>query len=314
MSYRPSWRPRYAKTVLAAAILASPCGMCLAEPQNQPALQITSPTNNAVVNPGQTVSVGVTSPNNTPFTQVFVITDRPMNTTATAASVPAQLSLAIPQKIALGKHLLTAVGKPTSGGQLQYSAPITIDVERTDLPTRLRADPNQILFRSAGETSPLRILANFSDGSSFVVTESTNVAFQSSNSNVATVSINGIVTAVAQGTVSITATYTIGTQNISVSVPVSVPAPVTTSTPTTLNFNNQNVGTSSVPQTLTIANVSSNNSLGLGPLSVTGDFSETDNCGTSSPLTAGGCGYWPRSSRARPCWIPVLSPTTSSLC
>src|SRR5256885_13532813 len=72
--------------------------------QNQPSLQITSPANNAVVNPGQTISVNVTSPNDTVFTQVFVVADRPMNVTAMATSVPAQLSLTVPQKIALGKH------------------------------------------------------------------------------------------------------------------------------------------------------------------------------------------------------------------
>jgi hypothetical protein len=114
------------------------------------------------------------------------------------------------------------------------------------------------------------------------------VAYTSSDINVATVDKNGIVMAGAKGSASITATYSQGGQSVKVSVAVTVPPPVLTPSPTALSFNNQNVGTSSSPQTVTITNVSSNQGLKVGPVSAMGDFSETDDCTSSSPIAVGG--------------------------
>jgi hypothetical protein len=55
-----------------------------------PALQITSPSDGSVVTPGQTISVGVLSPSNIAFKQVFVIGEQPLPTSTIANSAPAQ--------------------------------------------------------------------------------------------------------------------------------------------------------------------------------------------------------------------------------
>src|SRR5882724_1058843 len=143
--------------------------------QTQPALQITSPSDGTVVTPGQTISVSVTSPGNISFKQVFIIGEQPLPTSTIASSAPAQFSLLIPQGARPGKYLLTAWGT-TTGNQVQGSAPVTIDVERADLPTRLTANKSRIGFQSQGQKVPLRISGTFADGSVLDLTVSSNLA------------------------------------------------------------------------------------------------------------------------------------------
>src|SRR5260370_3698673 len=255
--------------------------------QTQPALQITSPADGTVVTPGQTITVSVTSPNNTAFKQVFVIGEQPLPASTIASSVPAQFSILIPQATRPGKYLITAWGG-TTANQVQGSSPVTIDVERADLPTSLNANRVRVSFQSQGQKVPLQISGTFADGSVADLTVSSNMAYTSSNASIATVDNNGVVTAIATGNASITATYGQGAQGVRGSVAVTVPPPVLTSSPITLSFNSENVGTSSSPQTVTITNVSNNQGLKVGPVSAMGDFSETDNCASSSPIAVGG--------------------------
>ena len=60
-------------------------------------------------------------------------------------------------------------------------------------------------------------------------------------------------------------------------------------TPTSLTFAAQTVGTTSAPQTATLTDVSTNNSIKITSVTITGanaaDFAQTNNCGTS--LAAG---------------------------
>src|SRR5258706_11885769 len=183
--------------------------------QTQPALQITSPSDGSVVAPGQTISVSVSSPSNTAFKQVFVIGEQPLPNSSMATSAPASFSILIPQGTRPGKYMLTAWGT-TTANQLQASS-ITVDVERTDLPTSLTTNKTQISLRSEGQPLPLRISGKFADGSVVDVTASSNLAYTSSNTSVATVNNNGVVTAITAGSASITATYGQGTQSVHVS-------------------------------------------------------------------------------------------------
>lgn len=63
------------------------------------------------------------------------------------------------------------------------------------------------------------------DGSILEVTRSSNVTYSSSNTAVATVDANGIVTGGSAGTATITATYTLSGQSVTTAVPVTVPPP-----------------------------------------------------------------------------------------
>jgi len=174
---------------------------CIAQ-QPPPQLQITSPADGAIVNPGQTISVTVTSPANVAFTQVGVVAPDPFGFSDIATSVPASFSLAVPTDTACGPHMLTAFAS-TSDGQSAQSATILIDVERPDLPTSLSTFLSGISFTVPGEKSPIALLATFSDGSILDATRSSNVSYSTSNSAIATVDGNGIVTAVAPGQASV---------------------------------------------------------------------------------------------------------------
>src|SRR6267154_416635 len=190
--------------------------------QTQPALQITSPSDGTGVTPGPTISGSVSSLNNTAFKQVFVIGEQPLPTSTIANSAPAHFSMLIPQGTRPGKYVLTAVGT-TTANQVQPSAAVTVDVERADLPTSLTANKTRISFDSHDERAPLRISGRFADGSVVDLTVSSNLAYTSSNSGVATVDKNGVVTAIAAGNASITATYGQEIQRVHVSVLVTVP-------------------------------------------------------------------------------------------
>ena len=226
---------------VAALILATLCST-MAQ-QSPPQLQITSPAAGTIVNPGQTISVSVLSPAGTSFSKVAVAGQDPLGSSSIATSVPSQFSISVPTNISPGTYMLTALGTTTAGKFVQ-SATILVDVERLDMPTSISADPPQVLFRSAGQHAPLEIFATFPDGTSLTVTNSSHLAYTSSNHSVATVDKNGVVTGVAKGSASITATYTLRTQSVHFSVFFTVPPPVPTSSPTALSFDNQNVGTS----------------------------------------------------------------------
>lgn len=259
--------------------------------QNLPSLRIDSPTAGTVTNPGQTITVSVSSPAGASFSEVAVIGEDPLPTSNVQNSVPAEFSITIPTNIDTGPHMLTAMGT-TSSGQTAQSATILIDVERPDMPTALSAQmpASQVTLEALGQQFHVILFAAFSDGSVLAVTQSSYVTYSSSNTAVATVDNNGVVTGVSAGTATITATYTLSGQSVQTALSVTVNKQTMDVSPTTLDFGSQNVGTASSSQQLTVTNASG------GPMKILsinagGDFSETDNCGSSSPLQPGGsCG------------------------
>lgn len=184
--------------------------------QTQPALQISSPSDGVLVNPGQTISVTVTSPAGLTFT--YIALNGPGGLVGNNSSVPTTLSTTIPTKISPRKYNLTAIGK-TSSGQAVFSKAISLSVERADTPTRLANDIPAIPFQAPGDFEYLRISGTFPDGSVVNVTESTYLSFSSSNPAVATVNAKGLVRAVAPGKAIIEAAYSGGPKK---GVPVSV--------------------------------------------------------------------------------------------
>jgi hypothetical protein len=176
-------------------------------------LQITSPADGAVVNPGQTLSVTVTSSGNATFTNVGVVAEAPIGISDSATSVPAQFSFAIPTNIPCRPHMLTAIGTTASGESVR-SPTVLIDIERPDLPNSVAALLSSFSFQSLGEQVPIVLTAKFSDGSILDITESSSVTYASSNTAVATVNRHGMVTAVGAGSTTVTATYTLSGQQV----------------------------------------------------------------------------------------------------
>jgi hypothetical protein len=188
-------------------------------------LQITAPADGTVVNPGQTVTVRVTSPSGAAFENVAVLGQDPLGISTTAKSVPAQFSITIPSNIsACRKYSVTAVGVPPAGESV-FSDSIALDVERPDTPVSISSFQFPSLTLEANDPPfHLIILATFSDGSQIEVTESSYVTYQSSNTAVATVDPYAGTKAVGPGTASIEVAYKNpngGSMKLSVPVTVS---------------------------------------------------------------------------------------------
>jgi Bacterial Ig-like domain (group 2) len=193
--------------------------VCLGQ---QPQLQISSPVGGTVFNPGQTISLTVTSPANTSFTSVGVVGEDPFGVSSLATAVPAKFSFKVPAKIAMGKYQFTADGT-TASGQAVEAAPVLIDIERPEFPVSLKINLAKLIFQTVGQAVPLSVFATFSDGTVVDVSESSYLTFVSSNPHVATVDARGVVTAVASGSGSITATYTSSKRSAGATLPVLMP-------------------------------------------------------------------------------------------
>jgi len=177
--------------------------------QAKPVLQITEPSAGSIVNPGQTLTVKITSPTPGLFPEVDLTGENPIGFAGTISLLPGELSVQIPKDIGFGRYRLT----------------VEIDVERWDFPVSMFATLSGIELDSPGEQIPLEVLAQYSDGTTYVATSSSHISFSSANTEVATVDASGQVTAVAPGIGSITVKYTMGDNKLSMGIPVQMPNP-----------------------------------------------------------------------------------------
>ena len=94
-------------------------------------------------------------------------------------------------------YSLTAFG--SANGTVVQSAPVSIDIERADVPVKVNVDPNFIILTETHQSMPLTVRGTFADASSVDITRSTLTAYSSENSAVATVNSAGLVTGVKTG-------------------------------------------------------------------------------------------------------------------
>jgi hypothetical protein len=172
----------------------------------QPSLRITSPADQAIVHPGESLTVTVeTSPPTGAFQLVYLVGFEPIGFSKEKLNAPPyRFTVQIPTHISPREYLVTAVGSP-SPGHLVNSRPITIVVERSDPPARLRVEP-AILDLLLSQQGYLRVLGEFAEGTTTDLTQSSRIAYASSTPAVATVKA-GIVTPVAPGSGKIIISY-----------------------------------------------------------------------------------------------------------
>jgi hypothetical protein len=183
-------------------------------------LQISFPPSGTVVSPGQTLFILVAAD---PTVQQVSVVPEPPLPAAQAGSSAGAFTLAIPAGLAPGPHDLRAIG--VAGGVVVKSDYLTLDVERSDDPVRLRTEPAILQLRNRGDHFPLRVIGTYGDGTQATLTASSRTVYSSDDPTVATVSPNGIVTAVGPGKTSIV----INTPNASYSLQVQVQAASPTS-------------------------------------------------------------------------------------
>lgn len=246
-------------------------------------LEITSPANGAIVEPGERLAVTVTS--RTIRDGEFAIIS-PVGVSSLISSLPARAIIEIAKDAAFGRQHLMAMGT-ARGGQEIISNPIEIDVERPDTPTAISeiAYGSHLEFTERGAEIPLSIVATFADGAVLHVGESSHMKYSSSSPRVATVRDDGLITAMGVGEATIRAEYRNGDARRALEVNVNVPSLVLTVSSDVLDFGAQAIGTTSAPRTLILQNT------GAEPMKITAvhapsEFAASGPCIGSAPLPA----------------------------
>jgi len=200
------------------------------EGNRDPRLRIDSPRDGAVVAPGDTLQVTVSSPNRTRFIDgiTLVMEDRIVSDQE-ATSLPAHFAIEIPKDITW-LYTVSAVaglaGRAGRDGELVVAV-IEVDIERREMPRAIRlgregSTPPQLYFEKKGQTRHIEVFGDFGDSDFVDVTESSRVTFESSDAAVATVDKSGTITAVGAGHAAIVAWYGPRDRGINASIPVEV--------------------------------------------------------------------------------------------
>jgi len=196
---------RHSSATFATRILTAVSLLWFAEaaPPEVP-VRVTGPENGAIVNAGGAVTVTVTVPPGA-YRSISIAGDGPFELSTSLSAPPYQFSYPIPADYASGRYRFHATGA-TESGEPVCSDVVEIDIERPDEPKKLLAEFVSLTFGDE-KVLPLQIWGIFADGSKVDVTRSRRMAYTSDKPAIATVSDDGVVSAVAQGKARITARY-----------------------------------------------------------------------------------------------------------
>jgi hypothetical protein len=165
----------------------------------QAVLLITSPTNGAIVNPGQTMMVDV-SVSGIVLAATRITAQDPIKSGQVLIAPPYQFSITIPTKIRPVPYTLVAEGTSVSSA-VPSSVPVSIDVEHTATPQSLAA--GTALELAIGEHSPVRVDGTYSDGSVVDLSRSTQTTYDTDPAGIVSVTSEGLVTGLAGGSTTI---------------------------------------------------------------------------------------------------------------
>jgi len=190
-------------------------------------VRFISPASTLTVRPGQTVAITLSA--DTAVQKLVLTGQQPLGMARLvsdgAAGIvahgqgeehPLQFLLTIPTAIQPGSYHVTAVGKTSTG--IVVSKALDLDVERPDDPARITIEPSIIEFTHIGDQIPVRVLGVFANTSHVDLTHSSKTMFASSDPRVASITSNGMVTALAEGRASIV----VRTPSADYSIPVQV--------------------------------------------------------------------------------------------
>jgi hypothetical protein len=205
-------------SVAGILILATGLVAASARAQQTP-VRFVSPVAGTVVHPGQTVTIAVAV--DRLVEKLALLGQHPLPLSQVVApglgvARPFEVQVRIPTDIRPGPYRVTAVGSLAGGEAVSES--LVLNVEKAEEPVRIWAKPSTILFSSAGERIPVRVLGEFGDGSQETLTKSSKTIYTSADARVATVSDDGLVTAVGPGKTSIQ----VRTLTRNYSIPVTV--------------------------------------------------------------------------------------------
>lgn len=264
---------------------------------NSSDVSIITPSQGAVVRPGETLHIKVFIANGVKVEGLCILSEMGYGENL-SKTTPDEFTLKIPTDDPningplIGPQAITAFGNIV-GREAKSLASTTLDVERGDLPLDLSVDVSQsaiatpeIVFSSEGEVSQVWIKGRFADGKVLSLRQSSHLTLTSSNPSVATVDEQGSVVAIAPGNTSILAAYATEAGTVQVTVPVSVRNLALIASPPSLEFGEQPVSTRSAPMRLTLKN-KTNSRMRVFTPEIEGDFEESDDC-TSNPISPNG--------------------------
>ncbi len=278
------------KSACASAVLFLAFGLSangLAAQQSRE-FKITSPTDGALVRPGQTLDIQISAGPGETSETMFIVS--PLGSATVSVNPPYRATLQIPQSEPqsqlMGRQNVTLVGH-CPGKTFPICANIFIDVEKEGLPVRLVADPNSVLFRELGESmySP-RIVGYWADGTDFDLQESTYLSKRSSNPRLFSMDQRGYMTALAPGEATLQVTDALDSQQTSLSIPVRMPDQPLRVLPSSFNFGMVQVGKPSVALPVSLTNVSAVPQQ-VRRIQLSGHFEETDDCALPATLGPG---------------------------
>lgn len=164
------------------------------------ALQITSPVDGSVVNPGQPMDVVVSVSGE--FTGVYISGQAPIGFSQIVKAPPYTFSLTIPLNIRPGRYKLTVLGGRKSSANPVRSEPITVDVELPDQPKKIRVEQSSLRMQ-VGDQSGLHVIGIYSDGRDVDLSRSTQTTYETQRQDIVSVTDEGLVTALAIGSTTV---------------------------------------------------------------------------------------------------------------
>jgi len=192
----------------------------LSDAQSPAALIIVSPNAVRTIQPGQAVAISVHVASGTYPYGVGIVGQHPLGFAGPSSVVGSTVSftLTVPANTPPGPYEITAAAADSTGA-LVSSEPVTIDVEREDIPTALLAYPPAVGVQFfVGNTLSLTVVGIFPSKQKVDLTRSTKLKFISENPSVAVVQ-NGMLSAVGVGQTNIDVQYGSISEKISVTVP-----------------------------------------------------------------------------------------------
>ncbi len=186
--------------------------------QSPAALIIVSPSATRTIQPGQAVAISVHVASGTYPNGVGILGQDPLGSAGPSPVVGGMVSftLTVPANTPPGPYEITAFSVDSTGAMVS-SKPLTVDVERADIPTALAVDPRSVKLRFVGDTTPLTVDGVFPGGKEIELTRSTKLVVKSANTSVVVVQ-SGILSAVGVGQTSVDVQYGMITEEISVTV------------------------------------------------------------------------------------------------
>ncbi len=195
-----------------------------------PLLTVTSPTATTVIQPGGSLTIQVQPVSGVNIKSVLFMlgSGDSFIGSAEVETAPFQATFTIPASY-VGQLPITIYARDANGNIAPATAP-TLTATTSATVKALNLSPDQSSLTSQRETVQLQALAYFSDNVSRDVADaSTGTTYQSSAPTIATVSADGLVTALANGTATITATNHGQSAHVAVTVQLGVPQVMVTS-------------------------------------------------------------------------------------